>query len=249
MKRHCNAARTGEETRTPRGRSPSGFSLLEMLIALSVLGVITGASFQLYMRFSQHYRVEMEASDLTAAGERTMSRLLSDLRSAGYPQPSLYGTAYTGSTDNLVSQDFRYNTASGVQAVNLAASSMTFEAALGNTGPTTIGYVNPVVDIVNYQLVNIPGGDTQLQRQVTAKTINGAPGAVISNDVLYHVQALTFTYYDANGNVLGPLPLTASQAPAVQMIQCVLNLQTKAVDARTNQPMTLTFSGSAFVRQ
>ncbi len=238
-------------TRQPQsrlGRRAPGFSLLEMLIALSVLGVITAASFQLYLRFSQHYRVEMEASDLTAAGERTMSRLLGDLRSAGYPQAKLYGTTYTGSTDNMVSQDFQYNTASGVQAVNLAANSITFEAALGNTGQTTIGYVNPVVDIVNYQLIN-NGGETLLQRQVTAKMITGAPGTVVTTDVIRHVQSLTFTYFDANGNVLGPLPLTASQAATVQMIEAVLGLQTKALDARTNQPMTLTFSGSAFVRQ
>lgn len=218
------------------------------MIALAVLGVITGASFQLYTRFSQRYRVEMEAGTLTAAGERSMAKLLSDLRTAGYPQPQLYGTSYSGASDNLASQGFQYNTASGVAAVNLAASSITFEAALGNTGQTTIGFVNPVVDVVNYQVTNV-GGDSVLQRQVMAKSVAGAPGVPATSNLVGHVQSLTFAYYDANGNLLGPLPLTATQAAAVQLVQVGLVLQTQAVDARTNQPLTLTFSGSAFVRK
>jgi hypothetical protein len=180
-----------------------------------------------------------------------MQQILHDLRLAGYPAAGAYGinasyNLYNGSADNLVSQGFLYNTAPNTPAVNATANSVSFEAAIGATGASTIGTNNPIVSIVNYSLSGTSPKMT-LVRSVQNKAASGAPGATASANVVDHVSALTLSYYDGKGVVIAPV--TLANANNIAEVRVVLTLQTGATDVRTRLPVVMTFTGGAYVRQ
>lgn len=263
----------------PRAQA-AGFSLLEMLMAISLLLLISAIAFGFYGRYSQRYQVEMEASNLTSAGDRAINRVVGELRLAGYPSaptaspfvlylfPTGPGVYYNGTADNIVATGFNLagppavSLAAGFVAPNLNASSVTFEAALGNTGLNTLGYTSPIVDQVEYTLARMstaltancgpnpqyPAGTLwTLSRSVAVKGANGVPGAVTTTPVLDHIFSSSgaapslFSYYDASGAVTAA-PLSVAQ------VRVNFTLQTCSSDKLNNLPVQQSFSGVAYVR-
>lgn len=258
-----------------------GFSLLEMLMAISLLLIISAVAFGFYGRYSQRYQVEMEASNLTSAGDRAINRVIAELRMAGYPAApgassfSLYlfpvagSTPYNGVNDNMVASGFNLAGPPAVQLAagflpvpNLTANSVTFEAALGNTGTNTLGFPGQLVDQVQYSLAPMSAAEAAncirnpqyplgtlwtLQRAMAIKGANGAPGAVVTRATLDHIFSATasapaiFTYYDASGLV------TALPAQVAQ-VRVAFTLQTCSADKINNLPAQQSFSGVAYVR-
>ncbi len=263
----------------PRARA-AGFSLLEMLMAISLLLLISAIAFGFYGRYSQRYQVEMEASNLTSAGDRAINRVVGELRLAGYPSaptasafalylyPTAAGTNLDGTADNIVATGFNLAgppavpLAAGFAAPNLNASSVTFEAALGNTGLNTLGYTSPIVDQVEYTLARMSAALTAncspnpqypagtlwtLSRSIAVKGANGVPGAVTTTPVLDHIFSSSgaapsiFSYYYASGAV------TATPVDVAQ-VRVNFTLQTCSSDKLNNLPVQQSFSGVAYVR-
>lgn len=265
----------------PRNKSrAAGFSLLEMLMAVSLLLIVSAVAFGFYGRFSQRYQVEMEASNLTSAGDRAVNRVVAELRMAGYPSapsasqfslnlfPTTGFVAWNGVNDNLVATGFNLagpptvQLAAGFVAPNINASSVTFEAALGNVGTNSFGVTGPVVDQVQYSLAPMSaavaancirnpqyplGTLWTLSRAMAVKGANGAPGAVTKAAILDHVfsssanQPQIFRYYDATGAVTN-VPRQVAQ------VRVAFTLQTCSADKINNLPVQQSFSGVAYVR-
>ncbi len=210
-------------------RKQSGFSLLEMMIALIVLLVISAVTFEVFGRYEQRYGVELESANLNAQGVIAMDQMLHELRMAGYPSASklMYGSAYNGTADNLVAQ---------APFESISATSLTMDAALGNTGTTTIGVTGPVVDQVIYTL-----NGSQLQRTYAPRSSTGPIGTQTTTTLASHVKSLHFNYYDSTGAV------TATPANVAE-VQVQMVLETTAKDLKTNLPMDISLQGTAYVR-
>lgn len=246
----------------------SGFSLLEMLLAMSLLLLISAIAFGFYGRYAQRYSVEMESSNLSAAGDRAIGSITGDLRMAGYPPapaasafelylyPTVNNTPYDGVSDNIVARGFDLPTP------NMTASAATFEAALGNQGTLTSGQTGPVVDQVEYALSAMPADEVsgcaanpqyptgtlwQLERTVQVKSSSGGLGTAQTTPVLKQVFSANgnapgiFTYLDANGQV-------TAQPQDVAEVIVAFTLQTCGADQYNHMPVQLSFSGDAFVR-
>lgn len=251
-----------------RPKRTAGFTLLEMLLAISLLLLVSGIAFGFYYRYSQRYSVEMESSNLSSGGDRAIGTMVRDLRMAGYPAAPtasafsliLYPTAdnnpYSGVSDNVAARGFN------LPVVNMGASSVTFEAALGNQGSLSNGETGPVVDQVDYTLVKMPSDVTagcrtnpqypagtlwQLNRTVWPKDTGGGLGSEDEKTILTQVFSSNssapgiFRYLDANG--------VATTVPAdVAEVAVAFTLQTCGADRINNLPVQLGFSGDAFVR-
>ena len=246
----------------------SGFSLLEMLLAMSLLLLISAIAFGFYGRYAQRYSVEMESSNLSAAGDRAIGSITGDLRMAGYPPapaasafelylyPTVNNAPYDGVSDNIVARGFDLPTPT------MTASAATFEAALGNQGTLTSGQTGPVVDQVEYALSAMPADEVsgcaanpqyptgtlwQLQRTVQVKSSSGGLGTAQTTPVLKQVFSANgnapgiFTYLDANGQV-------TAQPQDVAEVIVAFTLQTCGADQYNHMPVQLSFSGDAFVR-
>lgn len=67
-----------------RMQSPSGFTLVEMLIATFILGIVTMAAFNFYQNQHQQYIRQTDAADAQQNIRVTMNELARQIRQAGY---------------------------------------------------------------------------------------------------------------------------------------------------------------------
>lgn len=249
-------------------RIRAGFTLLEMLLAISLLLLVSGIAFGFFYRYSQRYSVEMESSNLSSAGDRAIGTMVRDLRMAGYPAAPtasafsliLYPTAdnnpYSGVSDNVAARGFNLPT------LNMTPSSVTFEAALGNQGTLSNGETGPVVDQVEYALAKMPSDVTsgcqinpqypngtlwELDRTVWPKDTGGGLGTADQKTILAQVFSANgtapsiFRYLDGNG-------IATTVPQDVAEVAVAFTLQTCGADRINHLPVQLSFSGDAFVR-
>ncbi|MBI4463574.1 MAG: type II secretion system protein [Acidobacteria bacterium] len=71
-------------------RSRRGFSLLELLVAMAILLIITGAVFQLLSQSQQRYVSSATVEEATALLRDTQDQMIREIRLAGYPPAHSY---------------------------------------------------------------------------------------------------------------------------------------------------------------
>lgn len=73
---------------TTRSRSPRGFSLIEVMIALLITMIVMASVFMLLDKGQDSFRREPEVTDMTANARAGMSRISQDLTVAGFNTPA-----------------------------------------------------------------------------------------------------------------------------------------------------------------
>ena len=92
----------------------SGFTLVEILVAL-VIGVISiGAIFSSYQYFNQTHKSVSQKAAISQSGREALSVIARDLRNAGYIDPNFVGNSYenlnqTQSVERLINVKNRAN--------------------------------------------------------------------------------------------------------------------------------------------
>ena len=74
------------------GKRELGFSLLELLVALGIFLVITGAAFTLLNSSQQRYQTDSQILTSFQEARLGMDQMVRDINDAGYPPPSFVGT-------------------------------------------------------------------------------------------------------------------------------------------------------------
>jgi prepilin-type N-terminal cleavage/methylation domain-containing protein len=69
-----------------------GFSLIELLVALGIFLVITGAAFTLLSSSQQRYQTDSQVLTSFQEARLGMDQMVRDINDAGYPPPSFAGT-------------------------------------------------------------------------------------------------------------------------------------------------------------
>jgi type IV pilus assembly protein PilW len=169
--------------RIVRGMGPSGFSLVELLIAMAVGMVILAAMFGLFTIQNKQLSNQDVITEMQQNARMAVDIVTREVRMAGYnPNPNLTGTplAYcTGTTTT---------TATCVGIKNAAANTISFTADLNANGSLTAGTANPNENLVF---------DRYLSSGIYAlgRTSNG-----VKQPVIEHLDLLSFSYLDANGS-------------------------------------------------
>jgi prepilin-type N-terminal cleavage/methylation domain-containing protein len=72
------------------GKSARGYTLLELLVSLAILGVITGAVFEQINAMQKKANAEAVKLDQSQQAREFLDQTVRDLHMAGYPGPSMY---------------------------------------------------------------------------------------------------------------------------------------------------------------
>ncbi|MBI4442659.1 MAG: type II secretion system protein [Acidobacteria bacterium] len=75
---------------TPLTRFQRGFTLIELMVAMAVLLIITGAVFQLLSQSQQRSTTAATVEEATAMLRDTMDQMIREIRLAGYPPEKSY---------------------------------------------------------------------------------------------------------------------------------------------------------------
>ncbi len=228
-------------TTNRKKRRASGFTLIEMMVVLLLLGIILGAVFTQVDIAQKRSSLEQQRLDMFQEAREFMDNMTRDLRQAGYPnRRNLYpGTAATAS-----------NNAKGI--VYVSPADVWFEGAVDGDG---------VVQFVKYHL-DTSGTDCPCLRRSEVSKVAIASGATDTN---YSVEVqgvqngtLTdpiFTFYDTNGNAIdlsgytsNVIDGTSSTATStdlatlasIQTVRITVSTQAKFADLQTNQKPIIT---------
>lgn len=213
---------------THKQKSQRGFSLLEMIIVVSILTVVMSGIFGMMNTAQKRYAVEDTKLDLQQESREFLDQVIRDLHQAGFPNARMYETAPTGGNNsNRVA----------VGLVRISRTDVIFEGDVDGDG---------FVDSVRYQVVPGAGGECPctLQRSQIAKVDGTAPdqqgtafsaevqgvlntsGAGnsplaiggttmgLSNDTTYapFKGQPVFEFYDQNGVIVSGIPNTLGTA-------------------------------------
>ena len=217
-----------------KNSSASGFSLIELMIALIILLIVSGAVFQVLSLATQRSSTEQTKLDMFQEGREFMDQMSRDLRLAGYPNARNFAPSVLPEPPSI---DKRV----AVGIVKIAKDELWFEAGLEIDGTV------PKVSIIRYYLDPSTANNCPCLKRSQVDKIDGNPYTG-QNGPVYEteVQGVTnpngdiFTAY--NNAVLQTLPLNfnsnASAISGLDTIQAVVSLQAATVDPKTHKKPT-----------
>ncbi len=150
-----------------------GVTLIELLVALIILGIVSGAIYRLFVIQTSAYTVQDQTVEVQQSVRSAMEILLRDLRMAGYDDDSLDSTVTVP-----VAIVFP------VQASDITVSYEYYDSSLAQYQRHTVRYWRDA-------------GNQTLFRRID----RNPPGDSITEALLENVDALTFRYgIDTNGD-------------------------------------------------
>jgi prepilin-type N-terminal cleavage/methylation domain-containing protein len=221
-------------------RNWKGFSLLELLIVVSLLSLIMGAVLSQIGATQQRSRAEQASVDIFQESREFADQLMRDVHQTGYPSIHMFDTSsWTTAVASPSYNDTRL--ATGITLIS--ASELTFEGDLDGTGN---------VSIVDYRLVAAGNKCPCLQRSQGVKPATGT----LSNE-LQNVQSAgtsadpIFVGYDASGTAIAAADLTTAAnrnlLASLKTVQWQIKIKSPTLDTQTGLAPETTLHGQAVI--
>lgn len=215
-----------------------GFTLLEMLISLLILGIVTGAVFSQMDTAQKRMAAESTKLDDFQQARDFVDQFFRDINQIADPNIRMFDQTAIAFTSPLMND---HRLAVGLVAIDNNA--ITFEGSVNGLG---------TVQSVQY-MINGSGTCTLCLQRSQADKVDGNPwgqgtnwGTEV-NDVLSNP---IFKYYDVSGNQITGLPIDISTAANaaiianIKTIQISLRIQNaNIIDLQTQKPIESVFEG------
>ncbi|HEY1937333.1 MAG TPA: prepilin-type N-terminal cleavage/methylation domain-containing protein [Candidatus Angelobacter sp.] len=236
-----------QRSRKIRTNQAGGFSLIELLVVLLIIGVVSGAIYAQMAAVQQRGRTEQVKLDYMQESRDFVDQFFRDINQIGYPNSRMVDTT-SASWVPALSSPLTNDNRLAVGLVKADAQEIRFESDIAGTGK---------VQTVVYRLNGSGTCALCFQRSQTDK-VSGDPltgqtqnwGTEI-NDV---VNPTIFSYFKADGTQVTGLPVDTSTSAGAQTlasiksIQINVRVQNPAVkDPKTGQPIEMTFEGEVSV--
>lgn len=118
---------TGRRLRRATGQR--GISLVELLVAMSIMGIITAMLLTGWFALSKSYGFTVHSADARDSGRQAMQRLQREVRDAERPPQGYLGTSTSGAPDAIIYRARSYWIA--------------FSTTFNNAGNSTAGWTGP----------------------------------------------------------------------------------------------------------
>lgn len=222
--------------KTANRRNERGHTLVELLVAVGILGLVTAGVFgQLNTAAQRIYTEQIKVDNFDQARD-FVDQFFRDINQIGYPNGRIVTNLTNGINDPRVA----------VGLVKISPTSIWFEGDINGTG---------IVQEVRYKINGSGNCNLCFQRSTIAKT-NAAPLTQTGGDWGTEVNDLTtttiFTYFDVSGNQIFPpaepggydIANNGPQLASVKTIHISLTIQDPNVtDPKTHQQIQTSFEG------
>lgn len=226
-----HAAGAGRSARARRGGGERGFTLAEILVAVTVMAVVFVVVFSLYDNLQKSFKMSENAAMQQQNTRVAFDRMLADVRMAGYNHnpdgdPNRPDEQIEGMWDRAITVrgdfDFEHPSDATSPENTLGGAGMPFRVvSIGNdeiltyalglpagTGGTSISFVADVTGVPRngtQETVTVP--NVHLTHNAPPYTlyryiVSPNSTSVVRQPVADNVKELQFTYYDGAGNVL-----------------------------------------------
>lgn len=225
-------------------RKQRGFSLLEMLVAMGLLGIVVGSIFVQMEAAQQRMTTENIKVDDFQQVRDFVDQFFRDINQIGDPNPRMFdltGGTWSPALQSPLINDSRF----AVGLTKIDANEIHFEGSVNGVG---------TVQSVEY-MVNGSGTCTRCLQRSQINKQNGDPltGQASANwgtEVNDVVSNPIFKYFDVNGTQITTLPVDISTAAGANTIATVKTIQINLrvsdpliIDTKTGQPIEGTFEG------
>jgi prepilin-type N-terminal cleavage/methylation domain-containing protein len=214
-----------------------GFTLLELLVALGIFLLVTGAAFTLLGSSQKHYQAESQVLASFQEARLALDQIVRDVNDAGYPPPTFAGTDSTLYANSPFAWSPSYPTTPC--KIGTGGGGTCSTSIAGNTSPGDFDLIietnpnpqtNPTVQWIRYQLRN-----STLFRGVAPKVFNDDPDVDTFATLIPFVQNVVNVTAPPGG---APVPIftytcETPSTPQLQLPSCA-SLGTKTDNSPAN---------------
>jgi len=169
-------------TRVPEAKHQRGFTLVELLAALGIFLLVTGAAFSLLTSSQQRYHTDSELLTSFQEARLGLDQMVRDVSDAGYPPPTFVSTDPTAYTSSPFGWSPGYTVPSPCTVDITCITPGDFDLIIEtNPNPQDGG----PVQWIRYQL---PAGSTTLMRGIAPKQSGHDPAIDTQSQLVPFVQ-------------------------------------------------------------
>jgi len=214
-----------------KANSQVGFSLLELMIVLALLGIIMGSIFAQINQAQQNSTSQQIKLDLFQESREFMDQIARDLRASGYPNTRNFSSDPVSPAEQSPQE--------AVGLVKLDVGELWFESSIDGSGN---------VSVIHYDLVQTGTGCPCLERSQTPK-IQADPLTGQTETDQVDVQSVIngtsadpiFKAYYADGTTVSlPIDITNNALANVNTVDIIFKVQSPNRDPQTGQQATMT---------
>jgi prepilin-type N-terminal cleavage/methylation domain-containing protein len=233
-------------------RKNKGITLIELLVALSISGILVGAIYRTFIGQQKTYTVQERVVDMQQNVRAAINRMMTEIRMAGFGNVSMLLPAPYGSGPGVTIGGTTYN-----DVVNLntpVAGSVTILCGMGSTIITGFPALNQITvnsltdsqgntlfDTGDRQYVSIGGIESYRITNIAGNTLTLSGNLTYAHPVNTLVFAIRAVSYQVDGTLTLlrdeiPRPSTQAVAQPQPIADNIENLQFVYLNANGNPP-------------